>query len=800
MPQVKSLILLIFILINLLSASAQQIKILNESSQEPILNVALFTSSKKTGTLSDSRGIANISIFKDNDSIFFQHPSYNPVSFKKEDLTKNPTVYLSKKIILIDEFVISASRSRESKKNVAFQIDVLENNHLARSTATSSADLLQSTGNLVIQKSQGGGGSPIIRGFEANKVLLVLDGVRLNNAIYRSGHLQNSITVDNMILDRAEVIYGPTSLIYGSDALGGVVHYYTKDPVLSGEKGKSLFRADAMSRYSTANDGKFGHFSFNQGFNKIGFLTSISYKDIEDLKMGEERNPFYGDYGLIRHYVDRVNGRDTMVNNPDPRLQKNTAYSQLDLLHKIKYSPSRYHDLVLNLQYSTSSDIDRLDRLNDYSKDHLKYAEYHYGPQNRLFAALKSTIRKDNPLFTNLSSTFAYQRIDEDRITRKFRDEERFIQNEDVSVLSLNLDFLKLISSNRLNYGFQAIYNDVGSDAWYSNIETGERNPGTTRYPDGGTTAWNAAAYANYKWNPSEKIILSAGTRYHFGSYRSGFNPENFLPYEEVQINNGALTGSINLIYNPGRNWQISAITSTGFRNPNVDDYGKVRAKDNQVTVPNPDLSAEYTYNFEAGVTKTFEGYIKMSAIAYYTILNNAIVRTGYQLNGQDSLEYDGDMYKIITNKNALRAYITGLSLNLVSDLNSSLSFRSTLNFTEGRNLTDKVPLGHIPPVFGRTTVKYHMKKSFADFYLDYNGWKKIGDMSPFEEDNDAEATEYGFPSWYTVNLRSGYNLNENLQIQFAVENIFDTFYKPFASGIAGPGRNFIFTLKANIN
>ncbi|MFW5820913.1 MAG: TonB-dependent receptor plug domain-containing protein [Bacteroidota bacterium] len=800
MEHIKKILILFSLSLIFLNIRAQEIKILNESTQEPVSNVALFTNSKNIATLSDARGIANISIFKETDSIFFQHSSYNSEVYLKNDLIRKPLVYLSKRIILIDEFVISATRTRESESNVAFQIDVLENDHLIKNTSQTSAELLQSTGNIVIQKSQGGGGSPIMRGFEANKVLLVLDGVRMNNAIYRSGHLQNSITVDNIILDRVEVIYGPTSLIYGSDALGGVIHYYTKDPEFSGEKGGYNFQADALSRYSTVNKGKFGHLSINQGFNKIAFLTSISYKDMGDIKMGEKRNPFYGDFGLIKHYAGRVNGTDTMLNNPDPHVQKNTGYSQLDLMQKIKYSPSRYQEWILNLQYSTSSNIDRLDKLNDYSGDQLKYAEYYYGPQNRLFTSLKSFYKKENILFTNMTSIFAYQRIDEDRITRRFRNNKKFVQNEDVSVLSLNLDFLKLIYGNRINYGLQALYNNVASGAWYRNIETNEKSPGTTRYPDGGTSAWSVAAYANYKWKPSEKTILSAGARYHFGAYSSGFNPESLLPYENVRIDNGALTGSLNLIYNPGRNWRISAIASTGFRNPNVDDYGKVRAKDNQVTVPNPDLNSEYTWNIEAGLTKTIEGYIKISAVGYYTLLTNAIVRTDYQLNGMDSLEYDGEMYQIITNANANRAYITGLSFKLLSDLNSNLSFRSTLNITEGRNISNDVPLGHIPPVFGRSLLKYHIKKSFTDVYIDYHGWKRKKDMSPYEEDNDAEATQYGFPSWYTVNIRAGYNLSQNFQIQLAVENIFDTFYKPFASGIAGPGRNFIFTLRANIN
>ncbi len=784
------------LLFNSLHLSSQVVVILNETSREPIENAAVYNKTRSYATLSDSEGKANISKFIENDSIFFQHSSFNLKSALKKDLHDGQRIYLSKRVILIDEFVISATKTRENKRDVPFMIDVLPPSFFERNTSQNSADLLMSTGNLVVQKSQGGGGSPIIRGFEANKVLLVVDGVRMNNAIYRSGHLQNSLTIDNAVLERLEVIYGPTSLIYGSDALGGVVHYYTKDPVLSDEDKKYRFGANAYTEYSTANTGKIAHLDINNGFKKIGFLSSITYKDFGDIKMGENKNPFYGDYGELHHYVKQINGRDTIVGNPNPFIQKNTGYSQLDLLQKIKYSPSAYYDLIINLQYSSSSNIDRFDKLNDYSGNQMKYAEYYYGPQNRLLTSLKSVVKKDNYFFTNLTSTLAYQRIDEDRISRKFRNEEKLHQKEDVDVVTLNFDFLKLVKSNsRINYGLEYTYNRVLSQAYYRNMNNGNKSPAETRYPDDGTDASSYSAYINYKWVPDPRFVYSAGMRYNYGIYKSGFTPENPLPYNNVEVNNGALTGSLSLVYHPGRKWQINAIASTGFRNPNVDDYGKVRAKDNQVTVPNPDLSSEYTYNFELGLSKTIEGYIKVSATGYYSLLTNAIVRTDYRLNGQDSLEYDGDMYKIITNTNAARAYIRGLSLSVNSDLNSNLSFKSTLNFTEGKNTSDNVKLGHIPPVFGRTSVRYNMKKMWSELFVDYNGWKHIEDMSPYEEDNDAEATEHGFPGWYSVNLRSSFALSETFRLQIAIENIFDSFYKPFASGIAAPGRNFILTV-----
>ncbi|MCF8378519.1 MAG: TonB-dependent receptor [Bacteroidales bacterium] len=793
-----------FILLETFCVNAQNISVLNGSSHEPVSNVALYNSERNIATLSDANGIANISIFRENDSIFFQHPSFISIGLLKSDLSGRKRILLSKKIILIDEYVISATKSRENKKDVAYQIDVLDKLQLMYNTGQTAADILLSSGNLVIQKSQGGGGSPILRGMEANRVLLVVDGVRLNNAIYRSGHLQNSITLDNSILDRVEVTFGPTSLIYGSDALGGVIHYYTKEPVFSPDSLNYNFNAQAFTSYSSANSGKIAHFNMNNGFKNIAFLSSVSYKDLGDVRMGKFKNPFYGDFGEITHYVANVDNKDLTMENPDPYTQLNTGYSQLDLLQKIKYSPSRYYDWVFNFQFSSSSEIDRLDMLNDYSGDDLAYAEYYYGPQNRLLTSLKSVIKKDNALFTNMTSILAYQRIDEDRFTRKFDAAERMVQREDVDVYSLNIDLLKLINSqNRINYGLEVNHNSLGSSAYYENIINLDRGIADTRYPDGGSSTWSYSAYGNYKWFLNQKFIFSTGARYHYGQYHSDFLAEGMgalLPYSYIDINNGALTGSLSMVYSPGNNWKIQTIASTGFRNPNIDDYGKVRAKNNLVTVPNSDLKPEYSYNFELGFSKTIEGYIQLNATAYYTFLTDAIVRTDYSLNGSDSLEYDGDMYKIITNSNASSAYIRGISMNLISDLNSNLNFKSTLNFTQGLNKTENVPLGHIPPIFGRTTIKYKMKNNITEMFVDYNGWKKMEDINPFGEDNEEEATEYGWPGWYTLNLRTSFQLNELFLLQIAVENIFDNFYKPFASGIAGPGRNFIVTLRANIN
>jgi hemoglobin/transferrin/lactoferrin receptor protein len=270
------------------------------------------------------------------------------------------------------------------------------------------------------------------------------------------------------------------------------------------------------------------------------------------------------------------------------------------------------------------------------------------------------------------------------------------------------------------------------------------------------------------------------------------------LPYDRIRINNGALTGSASLVYTPAQTWQYDFILATGFRNPNVDDYGKVRAKNEYVTVPNENLRSEYTYNAEIGISKRIPGVATFSGSFFFTYLTHAIVRTDYTINGSDTLLYDGQYYRIITNSNASLATIQGVSLNVRSDLQGSIRFAGTFNYLKGNDITNDVPLGHIPPVFGLASLSHHLEKLTSELYIHYSGKKYWSDMTPYGEDNEAEAIPgEGFPAWYTVNLRSQYRINEQFSVQLAIENLFDRFYKTFASGIAAPGRNIILTLRA---
>lgn len=797
------LFLYLILILNVELMFAQTIIVTNQSTNEPIENVAIFNKQRNVSTLSDKNGIAKIDNFSESDSIFFQHPSFCFQGIKKTDITKEHyLVELISKNILMNEFVISATKSSESKEHVANMIDVIPQQKIETETGQTSADILMSTGNIYVQKTQGGGGSPVIRGFEANKILLVLDGVRLNNAIYRSGHLQNAITIDNGILERVEIIYGPGSLIYGSDALGGVIHYYTRNPKLSYKNGKMELGVNTFTQYATNNEGKLFHTDINLGYEKAGQLLSFTAKDFGDIKIGNRNTNYPEKFGYTYHYAKRFHHTDSMLNNPDPKVQKNTGYRQYDFLCKLKYNAGSNLTLLANLQYSTSSNIDRYDNLQEYKNDHLKYAEWYYGPQNRLFASLSGEWRKRNQFFDDMNLIIAFQDIQEDRVSRKFGVDDKLYQKENVKVYSLNADFLKLTQfKNHIHYGIEMSFNQLNSLAYYENIEDDSSFPAETRYPGGDNFTQSYALYGSYKWFISNRFVLYSGIRYSYtGLYSTFISSDIFtLPFNEININNGALTGSLNLIHHPNDTWQFNYLISTGYRNPNIDDYGKIRAKDENILIPMDGLKPEYTLNIEYGITKTIGEFLKLQGNGYVSFIRNAIVRTFGTINNMDSIEYDGDLYRVQYNTNAQRAIIQGISIGAYADLKNGIKLNSTFNYLEGKNLTNDEPLGHILPVYGRSSISYSFNKLDFIFFVNYNGKKEIADISPYGEDNEGEGTAEGFPGWYTININSEYRINDHFTVQLAVENILDQYYKTFASAISAPGRNFLLTFRAKI-
>lgn len=783
---------------------SQTITVVNETTLQPVQNAKIVTSAEQSGVLTNAQGQAQVGTISSGQRWMIIHPYYHTktVSADSVALSGNYTVYLREKSESLDEIIISASKFEEKKKDIAQRVETIRSTDLAHINQSSTADVMANQGNVFVQKSQLGGGSPVIRGFETNKVLMVVDGIRMNNAIYRGGHLQNIITLDNAVMDKVEIVFGPGSVVYGSDALGGVMHFHTRNPLLS-TNDRLLVKAEAIARYNSAASGYTGHASVSVGTSKFGSLTSFTYSKFDDLRQGANRNPFYPTFGNRDFYVERINGVDSMILNEDTNLQVGSGYTQYNIMQKFLYKQSDHVRHTLNFQYSTSSDIPRYDRLVQTSGNNPKFAEWYYGPQKCLLGAYHLDLSNKNVVYDHLKIVAAYQQIEESRMDRRFKKDILNHRIEKLNVLSLNIDAEKQIGKQELRYGAEFTFNDVQSTAFAEDIVNDTTGKLDTRYPDGGSTMRSLAVYITHTWEISPKLIMNDGIRFSNVTLDASFEDKSFypFPYDNVHQNNSAVNGNLGLIYMPVAGWRITATGSTGFRAPNVDDLAKVfESVQGNVIVPNPDLKPEYTYNAELGISKTFAGRVTLSTNGYYTLLKNAIAVLPSTFNGSDSILYGGTMSQVTSAQNASEAYIYGVEGGLKADITSTFSIVSMINYTYGRIKTDSTdyPLDHIPPVFGRTGFNLNIKKFRGEFFVQYSGWKRLKDYNLIGEDNIAYATAEGMPAWYTLNVRLAYQFTKNVYLQVACENILDLNYRQFASNISSPGRNFIITLRGS--
>lgn len=806
MQKIKLLILLIALSI---SSYAQTIIVRDKSTREPLENV-IIQDKNNIQVKTTIKGTADISGLLKGDSVFVFQFGYATKKIWVGSDVVNLSIDLAAKSVNLDEIVFSANRKAESKMDVPYQMEIIKQKDIEFSNPATSGDLLQNTGQVFLQKSQAGGGSPSLRGFEANKVLLVVDGVRMNNAIYRGGHLQDVMTLDPNMLDRTEVVFGPSSTIYGSDALGGVMHFYTKNAQFSSDE-KMLVKANGMVRYASAAQEKTGHLDFNLGGKKFASLTNVTFSDFGDVMSGSTKLTGYTNTWDRNYYVERINNHDTMLINANNNLQKGSAYKQVDVMQRFNIKTGKHISHNLNFQYSASSFLPRYDRLaGDYLGGKFKFAENGYGPQKRVLAAYTLNFDRRTVISDNLKLILAYQKIDQERISRRLQNTNRKTQNEDVAVLSANVDVYKQIKEqHELRYGLEITSNDVKSTANFKDILTNVETPADTRYADGGSKMSTAAVYLSHSWEVNKKVIITDGLRFTNTSLTCNFKDSTFFkfPFATAKQNNQALTGNLGFTWKSENDYKVSVLTSSGFRSPNVDDMSKVfESSGNTVIVPNPTLKPEYTYNFELNLSKVINGRYKFDIAGYYTKLTNVLVVKDFKLNGSDSAIYNGTKSKVQATQNVDKAYIYGLTGGVQFDFNSSVSFKSVLNYTYGRYMDSQndtvVPLDHIAPIFGQTSILYKAKNIDGEFFVRYNGKKTANDYSPSGEDNavySADKIKGYMPGWFTLNIRMGINLTKSLRLNVACENITDNRYRVFASGINAAGRNVIVSLRYKI-
>lgn len=789
--------LLLILLVSNISLQAQNVIVKDANSHLPIANVYIFSECKTA--LTKSNGFADLNHFCADSIIIFQHAAYidfvlNTNHLKNDSLFE---VFLVPEVNTLDEVVVGATKWGESHREAPMLIDKINAKKASIYAPQTSADLLASSSNIFVQKSQLGGGSPMIRGFSANRVLLVVDGVRLNNAIYRGGNLQNILSIDVNAVDHVEVIYGPGSVIYGSDALGGVMNFSTIKPQFS-DSIKPKAKIDGFLRYASANKEKTGSVSIQLNSKKWSSSTLVSHSIFDDLRMGSKGHPSYD----RPNYVINYSGKDSVVTNRNRNIQVGSGYSQFNLLQKLAYKPSQYWRIDYNIYYSQTSDVPRYDRLIQTKNDQLTYAEWYYGPQKWFMNSLNILHDKKTKLYDQAKIILAYQNVQESRHKRKYFETTLNEQFEMVNMLSTDFDFFKKMGSkNTLYYGFEGVYNLVNSRAHDLNTIDNSRVDALTRYPDD-AKYYSVAVYLSDKYHLTENLIANTGIRLNYTSVMASFDHSlmNF-PYQTAESKNTALTGNLGLVYLPNFTSKVSLNLSSGYRAPNVDDLAKVfESGTGNVVVPNPNLKPEQVYSVDLTYEKQLWKRIHMVLNGFYSYLDNAMVVSDFTFNAQDSILFDGEMSKVEALTNKDYAHIYGVQASADLKIWKDIFIKTSINYTKGFD-SQNYALRHVPPMFGATHLIFDNSRLIIDAYSNYNASILYGDLAQSEREKaylyeqDSKGQPYAL-GWQTFNLKLTYRMNPYFYLTAGVENIFDTRYRPYSSGIAAPGRNIIVSIR----
>ena len=785
-------------------AFSQTVTIINKETNERLEQVTIFDQKTKNYVTTNEKGQADISSFKNASTLEVRFLGFKTKIKTYAEIKNNRfIIQLEPSILSMDEIVISASKWKQKKSELATKVAVISSKEIQLLNPQTAADLLTVSGKVFVQKSQQGGGSPMIRGFATNRLLYTIDGVRMNNAIFRAGNIQNVISLDPFSIEKTEVVFGPGSVIYGSDAIGAVMSFKTMTPRFSFDE-KTVVNGNAFARFSSANNEKTVHADINVGFQKWAFVTSISHNDYGDLTMGSNGPDEY----LRNFYVERIDNQDVVIENKNPKKQIPTGYTQLNLMQKVGFKSDDNWDFEYGFHFSETSSYDRYDRLIITRNGNPRDGEWRYGPQKWLMNNLEIDKNMAHSFFDNVSLRLTHQNFEESRISRGFNRNSRETRTEKVAAFSSNLDFTKVLSKrNKLFYGAEYVFNDVTSTGVNTDISSNTSQKGPSRYPN---ATWSSLGfYVSNQTDFASKWTLQTGLRYNFYKLDAIFDTTFYpFPFTEAKIDDAAFSGSIGLVFRPEKTWLLSTNMSSAFRSPNVDDVGKVfDSEPGFVVVPNPNLKAEYAYNTDISIAKTLTDFIKIELTGFYTVLKNAMVRRNFTLNGLSEIMYDGEMSQVQAIQNAASAHVYGFQTGVEIDFGKGFGFSSDFNYQKGEEELDngeKGPLRHATPWFGTTRISYSKDKIKAQFYANYSGSVAFENMpeteiaKPFMYAIDQNGNPYS-PSWFILNLKTSYQFKENLLFSSGIENLTDVRYRPYSSGIVSPGRNFVVSLKGTI-
>ncbi|MDC1028801.1 TonB-dependent receptor [Schleiferiaceae bacterium] len=738
--------------------------------------------------------------------IALYHTSYAAGYYSRKELQERDyEVFLRESVLNIQEVVIRANRMEQQYQKTAQEVRSIDAKQLDQQFQATTADALAIDPNVFIQKSQAGGGSPMIRGMSTSRVLVMVDGIRMNNAIFRSGNVHNVISVDGESVSNMEISLGPGSVLHGSDALGGVMHINTYDAHF-GDSTEILQSLVFTLSNQNAQLSRRPNFRINYGGLNWAGMTSLTYTQYHDIRMGQRILSWTPASHLsntqLNYLPTTIGSIDTVRTPEDDRVQYNTSYEKRNITQKFKVRIAERTTFKSGLHVSLTGDVNRYDRFTEMMNGRPKYAQWNYGPQAWIMSYLSIENRDKTAISDWMKFTLSGQYFEESRKTRKFKAPVGRVQREQVYINQINFDASKKISNkSTVLYGAEFIGNNLTSTAHhYHYMNTDSTWNAQSRYANG--SHWiSGSIFAHYDTDFSKHIAFSAGSRINGISM---YTPISFRGFnEDARLKFLAPSAEMGITYHkPSFKYFLNL--SSGFRAPNIDDASKVfDSQPGAVIVPNSNLREERLYSAELGAKQKLGKSWVVDASFYYSFLDNALERAPYTFMGSDSINFDGELSQVLAVQNLDYAWIWGYQFGVRTDISENLNWMIHWAHPFGKD-SQGYTLRHVSPFNATSNFSFHKNKWRSNLILRYNGAIDAEDI-PFSERSKThmyalnDNGEVYTPAWYTINLHASYVFNKNILVRGGIDNIMDVQYRGYASGIVAPGRSLFISLRGSI-
>lgn len=651
----------------------------------------------------------------------------------------------------LETVVVTATRIEASLLDVAEAVSVIDSEDIRRQAPELLAEMLRGMPGAFFQQTTPGQGIPIIRGLKGSQVLHLVDGMRLNNAIFRNAPNQYLGLVDAYATERTEIIRGSAPSLHGADAMGGVVQVLTAEPVLVGAE--RTVRGHFYAAYNSADSSLIGRAEAAAGRAGAVLSGGITYRD----------------------HGNRRTGGGTTVRPSGYRLNAADLKWRKDLGGR--------SELMLSLQYLEQPATPRVDELvPGFGQDHPSSAQYEFMPNRRQFLHARYTLESDSRWFTRLQAHLARQTITDDRLTQEFGaptvSREFNSSRLDGLTVQFNSPWGKGGGDRELVWGIEYYADEIASSRFHSPASGEPWRPVTARFPDGSTMD-SMALYASNHWS-WDRFAVDAGLRY------SRF--EIYLPataeVEDVRLNPTDLTGDLHLAYELAPGMNLMANLGRGFRPPNVFDLGTVGSRPgNRFNVPNPALQPESVWSYDLGF-KFSRARWQAEAFAWYADYRDKI-------SSRPTGEVSPEGRLIVRSDNLNEARLYGFESGLRFLARANLELYAVVNFTRGDETEpdgSNAPADRIPPLNGRLGLAWRpVERWRLEPYIDFAGPQDR--LSPRDQE-DPRIDPEGSAGWVSLNLLASWQATDTAAFGLKLQNLSDRSYREHGSGIDAAGRN----------